>query len=100
MLERLRAELRSTIPNRDSIAGWADLEKLPYLVLPLPWIVSLLVIALTFIPQRAVIKESLRLSYGVPGRMPRVVPNGGAVLCGQNIPAGVRTPPLVGQLRS
>ena len=42
--------------------------------------------------QRAVIKESLRLGFGVPGRLPRVVPDG-AVLCGQEIPAGVSTQP-------
>ena len=41
------------------------------------------------IVQRAVIKESLRLSQGVPGRMPRVVPETGARFCGQDIPPGV-----------
>ena len=35
------------------------------------------------------IKESLRLAYGVPGRLLRVVPETGAVFCGQKIPAGV-----------
>ena len=40
-------------------------------------------------PQRAVIKESLRLSYGIPGRIPRVVPEGGGVLCGRAVAAGV-----------
>ena len=40
--------------------------------------------------QRAVIKESLRLSYGAPGRAPRVVPKTGARFCGYNIAPGVR----------
>lgn len=33
MLERLRAELRDAIPSEDCIIKWAELEKLPYLVL-------------------------------------------------------------------
>lgn len=40
-------------------------------------------------PQRAVVKESLRLSYGAPGPLPRVVPPTGAFLAGQHIPPGV-----------
>lgn len=39
--------------------------------------------------QRAVVKESLRLSYGIPGRIPRVVPPEGATFCGEHIPPGV-----------
>ena len=35
------------------------------------------------------IKEGLRLTYGVPGRLLRVVPETGAEFCGQKIPAGV-----------
>ena len=34
------------------------------------------------------IKEGLRLSYGVIGRLPRVIPKGGAVLHGYDLPAG------------
>lgn len=42
--------------------------------------------------KRAVIREGLRLSYGAPGRLSRVVPSSGAVLSGQKIPPGVRIP--------
>lgn len=36
------------------------------------------------------IKEGLRMSFGVPGRLPREVPNPGATFNGYFIPAGVR----------
>jgi len=39
--------------------------------------------------QTAVIKEALRLSFGVPGRLPRVVPEPGATFNGYFLPAGV-----------
>ncbi|KIV76881.1 hypothetical protein, variant [Exophiala sideris] len=68
ILTRLRQELCNAIVDADSstMLSWVELEKLPFL--------------------RAVIKESLRLSFGVPGRLPRVVPENGAVFCGQEIP--------------
>ena len=66
--ERLQTELKTVLPSLDSSTDWATLEKLPYL--------------------RAVIKESLRFSYGVPGRIPRIVPEEGAVIAGYNVPAG------------
>ncbi|OAL36555.1 hypothetical protein AYO20_04171 [Fonsecaea nubica] len=70
-IQKLHAELKGAIPVADSeqLVGSSVLENLPYL--------------------RAVVKESLRMSMGVPGRMGRVVPDGGAVLCDQRIPAGV-----------
>ncbi|KAL8664827.1 MAG: hypothetical protein Q9202_002689 [Teloschistes flavicans] len=68
-LALLKEELRGAIHERGAIVEWAVLEKLPYL--------------------RATIKESLRLGLGAPGRLPRLVPNGGAILQGENIPAGV-----------
>ena len=34
------------------------------------------------------VKESIRLSYGVPGKIPRQVPPEGATFCGERIPAG------------
>jgi cytochrome P450 len=64
----LQAELRSAIPDKNTMVDWVTLEGLPYL--------------------RAVIKESLRFSYGVPGRIPRIVPPSGATFCGQSIPPG------------
>lgn len=36
----------------------------------------------------AVLKESLRLSYGVPGPISRIVPPGGATIAGRKVPAG------------
>jgi hypothetical protein len=39
--------------------------------------------------KEAVIKESLRLFYGMPGELPRVVQPSGALLCGQAIPPAV-----------
>ena len=54
ILGRLKAELATAIPDPDTITLWRDLEKLPYL--------------------GAVIKEGLRMSYGVVSRMPRVSP--------------------------
>lgn len=69
VLGKLQAELREAIPNKDMWIKSAELEKLSYL--------------------RSVIKESLRISSGTPGRLPRVVPSTGAVLCGQRIAPGV-----------
>ena len=67
---KLRDELVNAIPDPDGdIISASKLENLPYL--------------------RAVVKESLRLGYGPPGRIPRTVPQAGAVLCGQQIPPGV-----------
>ncbi|CAD6569144.1 MAG: hypothetical protein ASARMPREDX12_002221 [Alectoria sarmentosa] len=75
LVQRLVAELRGAMSEPCSQNDWASLEKLPYL--------------------RAVVKESLRLSYGAPGPLPRVVPPTGAFLAGQHIPPGVSysTPP-------
>ncbi|CAF9941589.1 MAG: hypothetical protein ALECFALPRED_009236 [Alectoria fallacina] len=68
LVQRLVAELRGAMSEPCSQNDWANLEKLPYL--------------------RAVVKESLRLSYGAPGPLPRVVPPTGAFLAGQHIPPG------------
>ena len=74
ILEKLQIELREAIPRKDALLKWADLEKLPYL--------------------RGVIEESLRLSSGAPGHLPRVVPAAGAVMCGQRIAPGVSAWPF------
>ena len=71
ILRKLQAELRQAMPTKNSWVEYAELEKLPYL--------------------RSVIKESLRISSGTPGRLPRVVPSTGAVLCGRRIAPGVST---------
>lgn len=68
---RLVEELKKAIPDADNaeLVSSSTLENLPYL--------------------KVIVKESLRLSYGPPGRLPRTTPKTGAVLCGQQIPAGV-----------
>ncbi|KAL7796737.1 cytochrome P450 [Trichoderma ceciliae] len=52
--DTLRAELKQLMPSLDSAPTWLELERLPYL--------------------NAFINESLRLAYGVTGRLPRVAP--------------------------
>ncbi|KAM0802103.1 cytochrome P450 [Usnea florida] len=66
LVQRLVSELRGAMSNPSSQSSWASLEQLPFL--------------------RAVVKESLRLSHGAPGPLPRVVPSTGAILAGQRIP--------------
>ncbi|KAL8662068.1 MAG: hypothetical protein Q9202_005042 [Teloschistes flavicans] len=67
-LTHVKRELCGVIHDKDQIVQWEVLEKLPYM--------------------RATIKESLRLSYGAPGRLPRVVPKD-TILCDTYIKAGV-----------
>ena len=55
ILKNLKDELSIAIPNVNTVPSWRDLENLPYI--------------------SAVIKEGLRMSYGVVSRMPRVSPN-------------------------
>ncbi|PYH72891.1 cytochrome P450 [Aspergillus vadensis CBS 113365] len=52
--DKLRNELKQVLPTPTSTATWPELEKLPYLT--------------------AVVNESLRLSYGLIMRLPRVAP--------------------------
>ncbi|RYO90662.1 hypothetical protein DL766_002869 [Monosporascus sp. MC13-8B] len=68
ILERLFSELKEAIPEVSVTPKYATLKKLPYLT--------------------ACIKESLRVTYGVLGALPRVVPEGGVVVQGYKIPAG------------
>jgi cytochrome P450 len=70
--ERLLQELRAGIPDRDSMTDSGSLAGPGFEYL------------------RAVVKEGLRLSYGVAGRLPRKVPKEGAVFNGYHIPAKVR----------
>ncbi|PWY86892.1 cytochrome P450 [Aspergillus heteromorphus CBS 117.55] len=65
---QLTDELKQAFPEPDGTMDFVTLEKLPHLT--------------------AIIKESLRLSYGVPGRLPRVVPGPGAEFNGHQVPAG------------
>ncbi|KIM93253.1 hypothetical protein OIDMADRAFT_173290 [Oidiodendron maius Zn] len=64
----LAAELKGAFPDPHARLDFTLLEKLPYLT--------------------AVIKEALRLSFGVIGRLPRVTPEPGAVFNGYAVPAG------------
>lgn len=65
---RLVAELEAAFPSQTEPLPFVRLERLPYLT--------------------AVIKEGLRLSFGVVGRLPRVVPSGGNTFNGFHIPEG------------
>ncbi|KAJ5937807.1 cytochrome P450 [Penicillium verhagenii] len=55
LMQKLRSELKDVMPSPDSHPTWAQLERLPYLT--------------------AVVKESLRLSFGAVGRLSRVAPD-------------------------
>jgi cytochrome P450 len=66
--KKLTDELMATFPDDSDRLDFLTLEKLPYLT--------------------AVIKEGLRLSFGVIGRLPRLVPDPGATFNGFYIPAG------------
>jgi cytochrome P450 len=70
ILSHLRTELDNAMPDISAFYPQAHLKTLPYL--------------------RAVIKESLRLSYGTTARLMRIVPPGGATMCGQHVPGGTR----------
>jgi cytochrome P450 len=64
----LTAELERAFPGSTTNLDYATLQKLPYLT--------------------AVIKEGLRLSFGVPGRLPRMIETQDVVLNGYSIPRG------------
>lgn len=51
-MKKLKDELRTAMPDRDRLASWSQLERLPYL--------------------NAVIQEGMRLSGGITSRLPRV----------------------------
>ena len=65
---KLVAELKTAFPNEQATLQYLKLEKLPYL--------------------SAVIKEGLRLSHGVPGRLPRVIETPDAIFNGYRVPKG------------
>ncbi|KAI2981999.1 hypothetical protein CBS147344_9070 [Aspergillus niger] len=66
--KRLTEELKQAFHDSEAQIDFVALERLPYLT--------------------AVIKEALRLSCGVPGRLPRVVPDVGAEFNGYHVPPG------------
>ncbi|KAL1594526.1 hypothetical protein SLS60_010286 [Paraconiothyrium brasiliense] len=67
---KLLSELQTAIPDRDSVVDSATLE------------------GPAFTYTRAVVKEGLRLSYGVPGRIIRKTPPEGATFNNRFIPGG------------
>jgi cytochrome P450 len=66
--QRLVLELKTAFTNKEIPLDYLTLEKLPYL--------------------SSVIKEGLRLSYGVPGRLPRVIETPDAIFNGYRVPKG------------
>lgn len=87
---KVRQELEAAFPDPNATLDFVKLEPLPYLVSVINTILDSIQAA--DLKQSAVIKEGLRLSFGVPGRLPRDVPEGGQVFHGVFIPAGVRSP--------
>ncbi|KAB8227357.1 cytochrome P450 [Aspergillus alliaceus] len=65
--QKLKNELHSAMPDPQTQITIEELGRLPYL--------------------RGLVKESLRFTQGAPGRLPRIVPDGGVTLCGEFIPA-------------
>ncbi|KFY37873.1 hypothetical protein V494_04603 [Pseudogymnoascus sp. VKM F-4513 (FW-928)] len=65
---KLVAELTTAFPDQKTNLEYLKLEKLPYLT--------------------SVIKEGLRLSYGVPGRLPRTIETPDAVFNGYRVSKG------------
>lgn len=65
---KLRTELLQAFPNTNTGLKFVDLERLPYLT--------------------GVVKEGVRLSFGVIGRLPRIVPEGGVSFHGHYVPEG------------
>jgi cytochrome P450 len=68
-MDKAVAEIRDAFSTSEQI-DLISVSRLPYLT--------------------AIIDETLRMYPAVPGQPPRVVPEGGATVCGQFVPAGVR----------
>ena len=83
---KVRQELEAAFPDPNATLDFVKLEPLFYLV---SYIHLVDIGQIADVKQSAVIKEGLRLSFGVPGRLPRDVPAGGQVFDGVFIPAGV-----------
>ncbi|OCK89514.1 benzoate 4-monooxygenase cytochrome P450 [Cenococcum geophilum 1.58] len=66
--QKVKAELIEAFPSSSSALDFVTLEKLAYLT--------------------GIVKEALRLSFGVVGRLPRVTPEPGASFNGYYIPPG------------
>lgn len=88
LVRRLNKELLKVWPVLDIVPSFAELEKLPLLVIP-----SLCSLDIANKIQTAVVKETLRIGPGgIPGVLPRVVPEKGATINGSFIPQEVSSP--------
>ena len=85
--EKLKLELRRIWPNRETPITYRELEKSQYFVSNL--FVCVRQVRLT-VPKAACIKEILRMSIPVPGKLPRIVPAEGLNIDQWHIPGGVR----------
>lgn len=99
-LAKLKEELKLLPRTSNGRLDLKNVMALPYLVstssalpfkLSFPFLVFAREPRLTK-PKTAVIKEGLRLSSGIPGILPRVVPPQGALVKNKFIPGGVRAP--------
>lgn len=84
--DRLERELREAFPDPKEVIPWQEFEKVPYLVCFSAYTVCE---GNSNIVQAAVVKETFRWASPVQGRLPRIVPEGGTVVEGYHIPAGV-----------
>lgn len=111
---KLHEELKAAFPDENDELDFRSLEKLPYLVyisLSSKYLsqhanISILdnghqgriEVGQTISDTTANADDSSRLSFGVPGRLPRVVPDSGATFNSYALPAGVSTFDVTGKL--
>lgn len=72
-LAKITAEVRATFATEEDI-NFTSVNNLPYLL--------------------ACLEEALRMYPPVPTGLPRLVPKGGATICGEFVPEGVRLTPV------
>lgn len=85
---QLRAEILRNFPDKAEKLDYLTVERLPYLV-SFPLKIRVQVLRLTKC-KTSCLKEGLRLSSSIIGRLPRVVPAGGAVFRGYTVSAGYK----------
>lgn len=114
---RLTAELKETFPGPEPSMDFITLEKLPYLVSlcsrvrAMSILVNMLLdcgyqgsstvnipLSFVYIKKKKNDCSLFSLSCGVPGRLPRVVPESGAEFNGYYVPFGVRLSDHPGQM--
>lgn len=92
---KLYEELKTAIPNINDNLPYEQLENLPYLVWPTCTRISCPLGVTNSLPQRGVVKEALRLGYGIVSASPRLVPREGAVIGGYHLPSDVCHPKII-----